>query len=34
VMRHGMMFGGETPYLSVVREMVNVVDGKVFNNKW
>lgn len=34
VMRHGMMFGAGREYLPPVRELVNVVGGKVFDNKW
>jgi 1,6-anhydro-N-acetylmuramate kinase len=34
VMRKGMMFGGESTHLKPVRELVNIVNGKVFDNKW
>lgn len=34
VMRHGMLFGAGRDHLSPVKELVNYVDGKVFNNKW
>jgi 1,6-anhydro-N-acetylmuramate kinase len=34
VMRKGMLFGGSAGHLSPVKELVNYVDGKVFNNKW
>lgn len=34
VMRKGMEFGGERNHLKPVRELINYVDGKVFNNKW
>ncbi|KAB8256672.1 Anhydro-N-acetylmuramic acid kinase [Aspergillus pseudonomiae] len=34
VMRQGMQFGGDTDGLSPVKEMVNYVNGKEFNNKW
>lgn len=34
VMRKGMSFGGYEDRLQPVREMVNIIDGKVFNNKW
>lgn len=33
VMRQGMLFGGNS-HLSPVKEMVNYIDGKVFNNQW
>lgn len=34
VMRKGMLFGGQRDSLEPVSEMVNYVDGKVFDNKW
>lgn len=34
VMRKGVLFGGERKHLKPVRELVNYVDGKVFDNKW
>jgi hypothetical protein len=34
VMRRGMAFGGSTDHLPPVTEMVNYVDGKVFDNNW
>lgn len=34
VMRKGMLFGGAADHLSPVREMVNYVNGKEFDNKW
>ncbi|KAJ5093802.1 hypothetical protein N7456_009663 [Penicillium angulare] len=34
VLRHGMLFGGGRDHLPPVKELVNHVDGKVFNNKW
>jgi len=34
VMRRGTVFGGMRAHLSPVKEMVNWVDGKVFDNKW
>lgn len=34
VMKKGMNFGGNSDHLSPVKEMVNLVDGKIFNNKW
>jgi 1,6-anhydro-N-acetylmuramate kinase len=34
VMRKGMLFGGSADYLTPVKEMINYVDGKVFDNKW
>ncbi|KKA16347.1 UPF0075 domain protein [Rasamsonia emersonii CBS 393.64] len=34
VMRHGMQFGAGREHLSPVRELVNIVNGKVFDNKW
>ncbi|KAJ5388924.1 hypothetical protein N7509_011465 [Penicillium cosmopolitanum] len=34
VMRQGMLFGAGRDHLSPVNELVNYVDGKVFNNKW
>lgn len=34
VMRRGTSFGGRTAHLSPVKEMVNWVNGKVFDNKW
>ena len=34
VMRHGMEFGGDRDYLEPVTELVNYVDGEVFDNKW
>ncbi|KAH6713777.1 Anhydro-N-acetylmuramic acid kinase [Leptodontidium sp. MPI-SDFR-AT-0119] len=34
VMKKGMMFGGERTHLKPVKELVNYVNGKEFNNKW
>lgn len=34
VMRKGMLFGGDRDHLPPVKEMVNIVNGKVFNNNW
>ena len=34
VMRKGMQFGGSANHLSPVTELVNYIDGKVFDNKW
>ncbi|KAL5318647.1 hypothetical protein ACEPPN_013711 [Leptodophora sp. 'Broadleaf-Isolate-01'] len=34
VMKKGMMFGGERTHLKPVKELVNYVSGKEFNNKW
>lgn len=34
VMRKGIGFGGAADHLAPVRELVNYVDGKVFDNKW
>jgi len=34
VMRKGMAFGGSATHLPPVKEMVNYVNGKVFDNKW
>jgi 1,6-anhydro-N-acetylmuramate kinase len=34
VMRKGMLFGGSANHLSPVKELVNYVGGKVFDNKW
>lgn len=34
VMRKGLLFGGAADHLSPVKEMVNHVNGKVFDNKW
>lgn len=34
VMRHGMAFGAGRDHLPPVKEMVNYVGGKIFNNKW
>ena len=34
VMTKGMLFGGGRDHLSPVKEMVNYVKGKPFNNKW
>ena len=34
VMRKGMLFGGEIKHLKPVKELVNYVNGKVFDNKW
>jgi 1,6-anhydro-N-acetylmuramate kinase len=34
VMRKGIQFGGDANSLELVSEMVNYVDGKVFDNKW
>jgi 1,6-anhydro-N-acetylmuramate kinase len=33
-LRQGMCFGTGRDYLPPVKELVNYVDGKVFNNKW
>jgi hypothetical protein len=33
-MRQCMLFGADRDHLSPVKEMVNYVDGKVFNNKF
>jgi hypothetical protein len=33
-MAKGMAFGAGRDHLSPVKEMVNYVDGKVFDNKW
>lgn len=34
VMRKGILFGGMAKSLNPVQEMVNIVDGKIFDNKW
>ncbi|KAI9929541.1 hypothetical protein MW887_001014 [Aspergillus wentii] len=34
VMRMGMLFGAGRDHLPPVKEMINHVDGKVFDNKW
>lgn len=34
VLRHGMLFGAGRDYLVPVKELVNYVDGQVFDNKW
>lgn len=34
VMRKGMMFGGERTHFKPMKELVNYVNGKKFNNKW
>lgn len=34
VMRKGMMFGGAQERLPPVKELVNYVEGRVFDNKW
>ncbi|KUJ21141.1 UPF0075-domain-containing protein [Mollisia scopiformis] len=34
VMRKGMMFGGSADHLAPVKELVNYVDGKIFDNIW
>ncbi|GAW18710.1 hypothetical protein ANO14919_081910 [Xylariales sp. No.14919] len=34
VMRKGAEFGGDAEWLPPVKELVNSVDGKVFDNKW
>ncbi|EOO03336.1 putative upf0075 domain protein [Phaeoacremonium minimum UCRPA7] len=34
VMRKGMLFGGGRDKLDAVKEMINYVNGEVFNNKW
>lgn len=34
ILRHGMLFGLGRDHLSPVKEMVNYVNGKVFDNKW
>jgi hypothetical protein len=34
VMRKGILFGGSSIHLSPVKELVNYVHGKVFDNKW
>ncbi|KAF7134107.1 hypothetical protein CNMCM5793_005736 [Aspergillus hiratsukae] len=34
VMQKGMLFGGGGRKLHPVKDMINVVEGKVFNNKW
>lgn len=34
VLRHGMEFGADQDHLQPVTEMVNIVSGKVFDNKW
>ncbi|KAJ9637162.1 hypothetical protein H2201_007066 [Coniosporium apollinis] len=34
VMRKGISFGAGRDHLPPVKEMVNYIDGKVFNNKW
>ncbi|KAJ5983862.1 hypothetical protein N7481_005961 [Penicillium waksmanii] len=34
VLRHGMLFGAGRDHLAPVKELVNYVDGRVFDNKW
>ncbi|GLB38379.1 putative UPF0075 domain protein [Lyophyllum shimeji] len=34
IMRQGMLFGAGRDHLPPVKELVNYVDGNVFNNKW
>ncbi|KAK4942800.1 hypothetical protein LTR10_017560 [Elasticomyces elasticus] len=34
IMRHGMAFGAERDHLEPVTELVNYVEGKVFDNNW
>lgn len=34
VMRKGMLFGGSSEHLPPVKEMINIVDGKEFDNRW
>lgn len=34
VMRQGMLFGGGSVQLEPVKELINYVNGKVFDNKW
>lgn len=34
VMRKGILSGGYASHLAPVREMVNYVDGKLFDNNW
>ena len=34
VMRKGLMFGGAVDRLPPVQELVNYIDGSVFDNKW
>lgn len=34
VLRHGMLFGADRDHLPPVKEMVNYVNGEVFDNKW
>jgi 1,6-anhydro-N-acetylmuramate kinase len=34
VMLKGMLFGGKERKLSPVKDMINIVDGKAFSNKW
>jgi 1,6-anhydro-N-acetylmuramate kinase len=34
VMRQGILFGSDWDHLSPVSEMVNYVDGEIFDNKW
>ena len=34
VMRQGMLFGGGSDVFEPVKELINHVNGKVFNNKW
>ena len=34
VLRQAMQFGGGHDHLAPVKELVNYVDGKLFNNKW
>ncbi|CAI7644311.1 hypothetical protein N7533_005440 [Penicillium manginii] len=34
VLRHGMLFGAGRDHLAPVKELVNYVDGQIFDNKW
>ncbi|KAI7974775.1 hypothetical protein EIK77_004867 [Talaromyces pinophilus] len=34
VMRKGVLFGAGRDHLKPVQELINIVDGKVFDNKW
>ena len=34
VLRQGMLFGAGRDHLPPVKEMINYVDGKAFDNKW
>ncbi|KAB8219371.1 hypothetical protein BDV33DRAFT_204499 [Aspergillus novoparasiticus] len=34
VLRKGMLFGARRDHLPPVKELINYVDGKVFDNKW